>query len=209
MELCALAGGTLGELGVLHRAVDDTAPLASQDAGAAAASQEVETSAAAAEGIEAAGELAAAAFEAEGWTEAAGNANAIGTAVPAVPPTPASATAPGVVASQGPLDAAAVPGAPEGWSKTPSGYVFNKEHRKVGRLTAWGKNFSMKCDYHRSCSLAKSKNLATEGQLLAWLQLGAPAEGRPAITTFAAHKALWSQVAASSSAAAPASSSSA
>jgi len=105
------------------------------------------------------------------------------------------------------LDPAAVSveGAPAGWTKTPLGYVFDASHRHVGRITSWGRtNKGVNCSFHIQCSLAKSRHVATDGQLMTWLAIGqtmkAPAAKSNATEAqlnqllVAEHRRLWNQV---------------
>lgn len=100
----------------------------------------------------------------------------------APPPTEAATTATLPSTQQGAdeivpaIGGEIVPGAPRGWSKTKSGYVFDHEHRRIGRITRWGRegiNMSCKCYMHSGkCSLAKSARVADDGMLMQWLARG-------------------------------------
>lgn len=162
-DLLALGNGMLEEPSQLHRGGDDVdqqgegelADLVRGGAGADVVQ----------EGIGLAGEIGAEVLAvAEGGEDAEGlEHTALVFAGPSVPALPAEAR----------MD---VEGAPPGWSMTSLGYVYNKAHRQVGRITRWGNNISCRCSVngnaHGSCSLAKGKDIATEGQMVQWLALG-------------------------------------
>mmetsp|Transcript_53659 Transcript_53659/g.154709 ORF Transcript_53659/g.154709 Transcript_53659/m.154709 type:complete len:247 (-) Transcript_53659:15-755(-) len=89
-------------------------------------------------------------------------------------------------------------GAPDGWSRTSLGYVFNASHEMAGRITSWKGNTSCKCKRHGAkCSIARRSHAVTDGQMMLWLSLGeelAPAAGRQAKDLADAHKRLWREV---------------
>lgn len=105
---------------------------------------------------------------------------------------------------QPPAGARIVEGQPQGWSITALGYVFNAEHRQVGRITRWGASVSCKCTVNShahggKCSLAKSQRQATDGQLMQWLALGEArlqqaSPGVAKIDLAERHRTLWSEV---------------
>lgn len=64
-----------------------------------------------------------------------------------------------------------IPDGPPGWTMTPKGYVFDADARHMDRITAWGKNVSVKCALH-NCSKAKGRHKISDGDLAKWLARG-------------------------------------
>lgn len=179
--LVTLAQGTVAELGNLHRSVEDTPDCGEGASGGDAPGATGTSAISAADGVDLAGSIANATVSAAGW---ATHENTLETVPP--PPTPAPPPP-----QPNPLAAL---GAPEGWTRTPQGHIFDAQRRKVGRLTSWKTNVSMKCDFHRGCSLAKGRATATDEQLLAWLSLGAPGASDKPPTSCSEHHALWNSI---------------
>lgn len=64
-----------------------------------------------------------------------------------------------------------IPDGPAGWTMTRLGYIFDSDHRQRGRITAWGRNVSVKCSMH-GCSKAKGRDKVSNGALARWLAGG-------------------------------------
>lgn len=140
-----------------------------------------------------AGEAATEALSAAKWADE-------GAMAPmAAEPTDAVAPAPAMPAD---FEGQTVPGGPPGWTLTGRGSVFTPRFKKAGRLTGWGSNKSMKCDFHSRCSLAKPKAAVTEGKLLVWLAVGggpdlAPPEYAAIATSIShaeQHNKFWNEL---------------
>lgn len=169
-NLLALGAGTLEEPFQLHRTEDVPGDSLSVEMGLGGVAQELVD-----EGVGLAGEIGAVTVlvaEGPAAAEDTGTTDEIVTMV-----RQASLPPPENVRFD-------IEGAPTGWSITPAGFVFNAEHRQVGKITRWGKNVSCKCSVnhfaHGSCSLAKSDKVASTGQLMRWLQLGQERLSTPA-----------------------------
>lgn len=195
--LCELASGLHKDVGDLQAAVGDGAGVVDDNVGGGAdtASVIAPPGTALEEGLALASAATEEALASAGWGDAA-------AAAPEAPTQRDDPAADFVVGAVGPSppDALAVEGGPLGWTKTPSGYVFTPACRKAGRLTKWGaSNASMKCDFHKGCSLAKSSRSASDGKFMRWLAVGGgPALAPPAfqelaagITDKATHMAAW------------------
>lgn len=180
--LCALAAGAISELGALHRPAEEGVAQVGGDPETIDAAEPASEGAVA--GLDLAGEVAAVALGSVGWGDAVPEAEA-----PSAGPAPAPAEPPPPPPL--PDGAMAILGAPAGWTKTPQGYIFSPEHRRAGRLTAWGKSVSMKCGAHTKCSLAKGRAVATVAQLIAWLAL---AHSDDALSDAPKHLAAWRRI---------------
>lgn len=123
-----------------------------------------------------AAELAGVMAEDEGEAKASGAASsASASADPLVTADAASGgeASKSVDAGNPPLVGSAVPGGPDGWSMSPSGYIFCPAGRHRGRITTWGKaNVSIRCALHPKCSQAKGRSKVSDGQLVHWLARG-------------------------------------
>lgn len=202
-DLLSLGAGEFEAPAELHRSepLDDASSFDAELGGAQVPAKAVF------EGLEMAGEIGEAVLGDAGLD--AEQSAASSSVVPAAPDAAFGVQPPPVEASPLPQGAADVEGGPEGWSITSLGYVFDRNHRQVGRITRWDTSVSCKCSVnnngHGSCSLAKSQKRASTGQLMKWLELGQARLSLPEGTNLSdqrkakanlrdEHKKLWNEV---------------